>query len=110
MTGYVLRLSIFTDAARVHTIVRPAGVTGNRAYYLLCLAVLALACLLVGSLRRTGIARTIIAVRSNPFRAAALTVDPVVGRLTAFALRGCAGRPRGRALRRPQGPGRLPRL
>ncbi|MBC7375787.1 MAG: ABC transporter, partial [Frankiales bacterium] len=57
-------------------------------YYYLCLAALALCGLLVTALRRSGIGRTIIAVRSNSDRAASLTVSPTLALLTAFGLSG----------------------
>ena len=57
-------------------------------YYYLCLGALAVCALLVTALRRSGIGRSIIAVRSNPDRAASLTISPVVSLLLAFAVSG----------------------
>ena len=57
-------------------------------YYYLCLGALVGCCLLVSALRRSGVGRSIIAVRSNTDRAAALTLSPTVARLTAFAVSG----------------------
>ncbi|MCU1673418.1 MAG: transporter related [Frankiales bacterium] len=57
-------------------------------YYYLSLAALLVCALLVGALRRSGVGRSIIAARSNPDRAASLTVSPVVSMLLAFAVSG----------------------
>ncbi len=57
-------------------------------YYYLCLTALAVCALLVTALRRSGIGRSIIAARSNPDRAASLTVSPVASLLLAFAIAG----------------------
>ncbi len=57
-------------------------------YYYLCLAALSGCALLVTALRRSGIGRSIIAARSNPDRAASLTVSPVASLLLAFAISG----------------------
>ena len=62
--------------------------TDGRVYYLLCLLVLAACTVAVLALRRSGVGRSIVAVRANPARAAALTISPVVARLVAFALSG----------------------
>ena len=57
-------------------------------YYYICLAALALCAVLVSALRRSGVGRSIIAARSNPDRAASLTVSPVTSMLLAFAVSG----------------------
>ena len=57
-------------------------------YYELCLLALAGCGLLVSALRSSGIGRSIIAVRSNADRAAALTLSPTVARLMAFGISG----------------------
>ena len=57
-------------------------------YYYLCLLALAVCALLVTALRKSGVGRSIIAVRSNPDRAASLTVSPVASMLLAFAVSG----------------------
>ncbi len=60
----------------------------RRAYYYLCLGALALAAAMVARLRRTGLGRSLIAVRENEDMAAASTVSPTRMKLTAFALSG----------------------
>jgi ABC-type branched-subunit amino acid transport system ATPase component/ABC-type branched-subunit amino acid transport system permease subunit len=57
-------------------------------YYYLCLAALVVCSLMVGALRRSGVGRSIIAVRANTPRAQAMTLSPTVARLTAFGLSG----------------------
>src|SRR5439155_29984 len=60
----------------------------HRTYYYLCLALLTGAVAVVASLRRSGIGRTIIAVRDNDRSAASFTVSPALSKLTAFAVAG----------------------
>jgi ABC-type branched-subunit amino acid transport system ATPase component/ABC-type branched-subunit amino acid transport system permease subunit len=60
----------------------------NRAYFYFVLATLALVLLVVGRLRRSGVGRTIVAVRENENAAAAMTVSPLRAKLTAFATGG----------------------
>jgi ABC-type branched-subunit amino acid transport system permease subunit/ABC-type branched-subunit amino acid transport system ATPase component len=60
----------------------------RRAFYWLCLFMLAVVAALVAQLRRTGIGRSIIAVRENEDAASANTVLPARAKLIAFALSG----------------------
>ena len=60
----------------------------KRAYYLLCLAMVLVVVFLVTRIRRSGIGRSIIAVRDNELSAAAFTVSPTRAKLIAFALSG----------------------
>ncbi|MBW3613785.1 MAG: ATP-binding cassette domain-containing protein [Actinobacteria bacterium] len=60
----------------------------DRSYYFVCLVVLAVCCAALTRLRRSGVARAIIAVRDNEARAASLSVPPALTRLSAFALSG----------------------
>lgn len=60
----------------------------RRIYYYLCLGILTACCLAVARLRRSGIGRTIIAVRENEPRSSSLSVPPMLTRLSAFALSG----------------------
>ncbi len=60
----------------------------RKAYFFFCLACLVLVSILVSRIRRTGIGRTLIAVRENEQAAAAATVNPARAKLTAFALSG----------------------
>lgn len=60
----------------------------RRAFYWLVLVLLVLVVVLVGRIRRTGVGRTMIAVRENEEMAAASTVSPARVKLTAFAVSG----------------------
>ena len=60
----------------------------RRSFYYLCLGCLFVLSLLVARLRRTGIGRSMIAVRENDRMAAASTVSPERMKLVAFALAG----------------------
>jgi ABC-type branched-subunit amino acid transport system ATPase component/ABC-type branched-subunit amino acid transport system permease subunit len=57
-------------------------------YYWLCLAVLAVVAALVSHLRRTGLGRSLMAVRDNEAAAATLSVPPRRIKLVAFVLSG----------------------
>jgi ABC-type branched-subunit amino acid transport system ATPase component/ABC-type branched-subunit amino acid transport system permease subunit len=60
----------------------------QRAYYYLCVGVLALVFVVVARLRYSGIGRTTIAARDNPETAAACTVVPARTKLVGFAMGG----------------------
>lgn len=62
--------------------------TSERTYYFVCLIVLVVLAAGVARLRRTGIGRSIIAVRENQEAAASFTLSPTVGKLSAFAFAG----------------------
>ena len=62
--------------------------TSQRAYYFFSLAVLVLVLAVLARLRKSGVGRTIIAVRDNPDSAAAYTVAPTRTKLVAFAMAG----------------------
>ena len=62
--------------------------TNFKGIYWFCLLVLLLAIILVWQIRRTGIGRSIIAVRDNENSAAAYTVSPVKMKILAFAVSG----------------------
>ena len=62
--------------------------SGRQSYYWFCVLALILLCAMVAQLRRTGIGRSIIAVRENEDMAAASTVSPRKMQLTAFAVSG----------------------
>lgn len=66
---------------------RPSYLT-TTAYYFVCLGVFGLAVLGVRGLQATRIGRNMIAVRDNPRQAAAMGVDIVRTKLTAFVLSG----------------------
>ncbi|MEO0493341.1 MAG: ABC transporter permease, partial [Actinomycetota bacterium] len=60
----------------------------QRTYFFFCLFCLAMTILVIGRLRRSGIGRSIIAVRDNSDTASAYTVSPARMKLTAFAFAG----------------------
>ena len=62
---------------------RSAGTT-----YELCLVALVICATGVAALRRSGIGRSMLAVRNNPARAAAMSISPALTRLSAFAVAG----------------------
>jgi ABC-type branched-subunit amino acid transport system ATPase component/ABC-type branched-subunit amino acid transport system permease subunit len=62
--------------------------TPPRTFYFLCLGFLLLVVLAVSQLRRTGVGRSIVAVRDNERMTAAATVSPARTKLTAFAVAG----------------------
>jgi ABC-type branched-subunit amino acid transport system permease subunit/ABC-type branched-subunit amino acid transport system ATPase component len=62
--------------------------SNRRSLYYLCLAVLIVTTLVVSRLRRTGIGRSMIAVRDNQDMAAASTVAPSRIKIMSFALSG----------------------
>ena len=90
---YFYRLPILSDNGKRTVAYRrgslgPFDLTTQRSYYLLCLAVLAIVLALVARLRRSGIGRSIIAVRENEDTASAYTVSPTRTKLLAFSLAG----------------------
>jgi ABC-type branched-subunit amino acid transport system permease subunit/ABC-type branched-subunit amino acid transport system ATPase component len=68
--------------------VGPWSMRDKRAYYYMCLAFTIVVVLLVTRIRRTGIGRTLIAVRDNEVTASAYTVSPTRAKLIAFAISG----------------------
>lgn len=62
--------------------------TDKQAYYYLCVAGLALVLYLLWRMRRSGIGRTLLAVRDNETTAAAYTISPTRAKLIAFAVSG----------------------
>lgn len=93
VTGVVIRLPFLqvgesTGSAVAVGSVLGVELSGARAYYYLCLAVLVCAAGAVWRLRRTGIGRQLIASRDNERASAACTVSPAAAKLTAFAVSG----------------------
>jgi ABC-type branched-subunit amino acid transport system ATPase component/ABC-type branched-subunit amino acid transport system permease subunit len=83
----------FLDASGLlPTLAKPdAGIVdfaSRRSYYYLCLAFLLACVALVAQLRRTGVGRSVIAVRDNPASAAGMTISTVRTKLLAFAVSG----------------------
>ena len=62
--------------------------TDQRTFFYFSLGCLTVTILVVGRLRRSGVGRSIIAVRDNADTASAYTVSPVRMKLTAFAVAG----------------------
>ena len=60
----------------------------RKSFYFLCLGFLAAVTILVARLRRTGVGRSMIAVRENEEMAAASTVSPPLMKIAAFASAG----------------------
>ena len=63
-------------------------VSNNKALYFISVAFLAFVCFSVTMFRRSGIGRSVIAVRDNENSAAAFTVSPIRAKLIAFAVSG----------------------
>ena len=62
--------------------------SSHRSYYLFSLATLVVVFVLLARLRRSGVGRSIIAVRENEDSASAYTLSPALAKITAFALAG----------------------
>lgn len=77
-----------TSVPFARTEVLGIDLTDQRTYYWFCLAVLAVVTVIVARLRRSGVGRSIIAVRDNPDAAAAYTIRPAPTKLVAFGLAG----------------------
>lgn len=77
------------------TLVRPDWLNDQRTIYYVCLGALIIAAVVLGRIRRSGIGRSLLAVRDNEPGAAAFTISPRRMKLLAFgvsgALAGLAG-------------------
>ena len=62
--------------------------TDKQAYYYMCFIALLVVIAIVAHIRRTGIGRSLIAVRDNDTNASAYTVSPMRAKLIAFAVSG----------------------
>ena len=92
-TQYLYRRPILNGGAKgavtfKRSTILGIDVTSQRTYYYVVLVVTALVVAGVGRLRRSGIARTTIAVRDNPDTSAAYTISATRTKLRAFALAG----------------------
>ncbi|MBV8464149.1 MAG: ABC transporter permease, partial [Acidimicrobiales bacterium] len=78
------------DPAVVFTRGRLFGLhlASERSYYYVVLVILAVVLWVVARLRRSGVGRSMIAVRDNPDSASAFTISPTRTKLQAFALAG----------------------
>jgi ABC-type branched-subunit amino acid transport system ATPase component/ABC-type branched-subunit amino acid transport system permease subunit len=90
--SYILPHDVFTDGRTVSYL--PRGSWGfidlgnDRTFYFVCLVALAATIFVVSRLRRSGIGRSIIAVRDNDRSAAAFTISPAMSKLVSFAIAG----------------------
>jgi ABC-type branched-subunit amino acid transport system ATPase component/ABC-type branched-subunit amino acid transport system permease subunit len=92
-SNWLFNLNILTNGQGVVTLPRAKlfGVLDlrpERTYYYVCLVVLLACTAMVARLRRTGIGRSLIAVRDNESASASFAVSSTVSKLTAFALSG----------------------
>jgi ABC-type branched-subunit amino acid transport system ATPase component/ABC-type branched-subunit amino acid transport system permease subunit len=89
---WLLGRSLFVGDARTLLLRRPevAGVSleSQRAFYYVCLGALVVAIALVARIRRSGLGRSMLAVRDNEQAAAALGLSPAQVKLLAFAVSG----------------------
>jgi ABC-type branched-subunit amino acid transport system ATPase component/ABC-type branched-subunit amino acid transport system permease subunit len=91
--GWLLRLNVFTGGQTTYHLARPTlpggiDLTSGRNYYFFCLVVAVLAGSAVARLRRSGVGRSMIAIRDNEAAAASFGLSPAVSKLGAFALSG----------------------
>ena len=94
-TSWLFGQSVFTGSEFNSTtppirppVLGPFDLADRRTFYYVCLACLFVLTLMVARLRRTGVGRSMIAVRDNEEMAAASTVSSPRVRLVAFALSG----------------------
>ena len=90
--SYILPHDVFTDGRAVSYMPLgswgPINLQNGRTLYFVCLVALGFTIFVVSQLRRSGIGRTIIAVRDNDRSAAAFTISPALSKLISFALAG----------------------
>ncbi len=90
---WILSRPIFLDADQGSPLLRRPVIGGvslesQRAYYYVCLGALALAIVVVARIRRSGLGRSLLAVRDNELAASAMGLSPTRVKLFAFALSG----------------------
>ncbi|MEX2555425.1 MAG: ATP-binding cassette domain-containing protein [Actinomycetota bacterium] len=90
--AWIFGQDLFLAGGTVVTVPRPTWGSldffPQRSYYYLCLVALIGAVLVVTRIRRSGVGRSLIAVRENEASAAAFTVSAARAKLTAFAVSG----------------------
>ncbi|MGH2726137.1 MAG: branched-chain amino acid ABC transporter permease, partial [Actinomycetota bacterium] len=90
--SWIFTQELFIGEGTVATVPRPTwgpfDFFPQRTYYYLCLIALVVTVFAVLRLRRSGIGRSLIAVRENEPGAAAFSVSPARAKLTAFAVSG----------------------
>jgi ABC-type branched-subunit amino acid transport system ATPase component len=90
---WILSRSVFQDPDQFSPLLRRPVVGGldlssQRTYYYVCLAVLAVAILVVSRLRASGLGRALLAVRDNELAASAFGLSPTRVKLFAFGVSG----------------------
>ena len=91
---WLFRQRVFLKSGGSNALIRPQKFFGwtfpndRKQYYHFCLIVLGLMSLMVARIRRTGLGRSLIAVRENEDMAASSTVSPTRIKLTAFGIAG----------------------
>jgi len=90
---YIYRLPFLSDRSSRSVPFRrgslgPFDLTTQKSYYLFCLLIFIVLLTSVAHIRKSGIGRSIIAVRDNESTAAAYTVSPTRTKLLAFSLAG----------------------
>lgn len=91
-SGGLLGRAVFRTAADTLTVPRNRvgflNLADQRTYYFVCVAILGLVASTLSRLRRTGLGRSIVAVRENEPAAAAFGLPPATVKLLAFTLSG----------------------
>ena len=67
---------------------RPEWLRDQQTYYYVCLGALFIVVVMLGRVRRSGIGRSLVAIRDNEQEAAAFTISPARMKLMAFGLSG----------------------
>ena len=93
-TPWILGRSVFIGSESPSSLLleRPTvlgvDLASQRTFFWVCLTILALAVVVMARLRRSGIGRTLLAVRDNERAAAGMGLSPARTKLTAFAVAG----------------------
>ncbi len=89
--GWLFKLDFFVGDSFQANVPRPDGpidLRSPRAFYYLCLAGVLVSAFVTSRFRRSGVGRSVLAVRDNDANAAAYTVSPTRAKLSAFGLAG----------------------
>ncbi|MET0902079.1 MAG: ATP-binding cassette domain-containing protein [Acidimicrobiales bacterium] len=100
---WLLARPIFLDEDQLSPLLRRPTIGGvslesQRAYYYFSLGILVLAIVVVARVRRSGLGRSLLAVRDNELAAAAVGISPARTKLFAFGLSGALAGLAGSAL------------
>jgi ABC-type branched-subunit amino acid transport system ATPase component/ABC-type branched-subunit amino acid transport system permease subunit len=90
---WILSRSVFVDEDHASPLLRRPVIAGisfadQRTYYYLCLGLLAVAVVVVARVRRSGLGRSMLAVRDNELAASSMGLSPTRVKLFAFGLSG----------------------